>query len=70
MLIDFQAELWHTYSMKTNNPYVNTILEMGYDYKDTQTTATKRTFPCVIHGRQFDTEEQYNEELSEFMMGN
>ena len=56
--------------MKTNNPYVNTILEMGYDYKDTQTTATKRTFPCVIHGRQFDTEEQYNEELSEFMMGN
>ena len=70
MLIDFQAELCHTNSMKTNNPYVNTILEMGYDYKDTQTTATKRTFPCVIHGRQFDTEEQYNEELSEFMMGN
>ena len=56
--------------MKTNNPYVNTLLEMGYDIKDTQTPATKKTFPCVIHGRQFDTEEQYNEELNEFMMGN
>jgi len=64
--------------MKTNNPYVNTLLEMGYDIKDTHVPATvdelssalKKTFPCVIHGRQFDTEEQYNEELNEFMMGN
>ena len=55
--------------MKTNNPYVNNLLEMGYDIKDTQTTASKKTFPCVIHGRQFDTEEQYNDELNEFMMG-
>lgn len=55
--------------MKTNNPYVNNLLESGYDIKDTQTTATKKTFPCVIHGRQFDTEEQYLEELNEFMCG-
>tara|TARA_E500000331_G_C16640392_1_gene448277 strand:- start:28 stop:198 length:171 start_codon:yes stop_codon:yes gene_type:complete len=55
--------------MKTNNPYVNTLLEMGYDIKDTHVTATKKTFPCVIHGRQFDTEEQYNDELNEYMMG-
>ena len=72
----FPANPCHTNSMKTNNPYVNTLLEMGYDIKDTQTsgdlsspTATKKTFPCVIHGRQFDTEEQYNDELNEFMMG-
>ena len=70
--------LRHTYSMKTNNPYVfatanhyvNTLLEMGYDIKDTHVSPTKKTFPCVIHGRQFDTEEEYNEELNEFMMGN
>ena len=67
--LDFPANPCHTNSMKTNNPYVNNLLEMGYDIKDTQTTATKKTFPCVIHGRQFDTEEQYNDELNEFMCG-
>ncbi len=67
--LDFPANLCHTNSMKTNNPYVNNLLEMGYDIKDTQTTATRKTFPCVIHGRQFDTEEQYLEELNEFMNG-
>jgi hypothetical protein len=56
--------------MKTSNPYVNNLLDSGYDIKDTHVSATKKTFPCVIHGRQFDTEEQYLEELNEFMMGN
>ncbi len=55
--------------MKTNNPYVNTLLEMGYDKQDTQVVSTKKTFPCVIHGRTFDTEEQYYAELHEFMNG-
>ena len=58
--------------MTTNNPYVDTLLEMGYDKQDVQVASTmfqKKTFPCVIHGRQFDTEEQYNEELHEFMNG-
>ena len=68
--LDFWLQLCHTYSMKTNNPYVNTLLEMGYDIKDTHVSPAKKTFPCVIHGRQFDTEEEYNEELNEFMMGN
>jgi len=67
--LDFSANPCHTIGMKTNNPYVNTLLEMGYDIKDTHVPATKKTFPCVIHGRQFDTEEQYNDELNEFMMG-
>ena len=67
--LDFPANPCHTIGMKTNNPYVNTLLEMGYDIKDTQTIATKKTFPCIIHGRQFDTEEQYNDELNEYMMG-
>ena len=58
--------------MTTNNPYINTLLEMGYDKQDVQVTSTmfqKHTFPCVIHGRQFDTEEQYHDELREFMNG-
>ena len=54
------------------NPYVETLVEMGYDRQDCQVSSTmfqKKTFPCVIHGRQFDTEEQYNEELHEFLNG-
>jgi len=68
-LLDFPANPCNTIGMKTNNPYVNNLLEMGYDIKDTHVPASKKTFPCVIHGRQFDTEEQYNDELNEFMMG-
>ena len=56
----------------TNNPYVNNLIEMGYDKQDVQVASTmfqKKTFPCVIHGRQFDTEEQYYAELHDFMNG-
>ena len=56
----------------TNNPYVNNLIEMGYDKQDVMVTSTmfqKKEFPCVIHGRTFETEEQYNQELHEFMNG-
>ncbi|AIX36699.1 hypothetical protein Syn7803US79_63 [Synechococcus phage ACG-2014a] len=58
--------------MTTSNPYVDTLIEMGYDKQDCQVASTmfqKHTFPCVIHGRQFDTEEQYFAELHEYMNG-
>jgi hypothetical protein len=58
--------------MTTSNPYVNTLIEMGYDKQDCEVTSTmfqKHTFPCVIYGRSFETEEQYLEELHEFMNG-
>ena len=67
--LENQRDPCYTTSMKTNNPYTNTLLEMGYDKQDTQVLAKKKTFPCVIHGRQYDTEEQYQEELHEFMNG-
>ena len=56
----------------SNNPYVETLVEMGYDRQDVQVASTmfqKKTFPCVIHGRTFDTEQQYYEELHEYMNG-
>jgi len=56
----------------TNNPYVNTLIEMGYDKQDVEVTSTmfqKKEFPCVIHGRTFETAEQYYQELHEFMNG-
>ncbi|AIX45196.1 hypothetical protein Syn7803C31_64 [Synechococcus phage ACG-2014a] len=58
--------------MTTSNPYVDTLIEMGYDKQDCEVASTmfqKHSFPCVIHGRQFDTEEQYFAELHEYMNG-
>ena len=58
--------------MTITNPYIENLVSMGYDREDVTVASTmfqKKTFPCVIHGRQFDTEEQYNEELHEFMNG-
>ncbi|AIX27215.1 hypothetical protein Syn7803US123_64 [Synechococcus phage ACG-2014a] len=58
--------------MTTSNPYTNTLLEMGYDKQDIEVAGAmfqKHTFPCVIHGRSFDTEEQYFAELHEYMNG-
>ena len=45
---------------------------MGYDRQDCEVVSTmfqKHSFPCVIHGRTFDTEEQYYAELHEYMNG-
>ena len=56
--------------MTNANPYIQNLIEMGYDKQDVQVASTmfqKKTFPCVIHGRQFDTEEQYLQELHEFL---
>ena len=66
--------LCNTNSMenKSNNPYVNTLVEMGYDRQDCEMVAAagqEKTFPCVIHGRTFDTKEQYDEELADYIAG-
>lgn len=55
-----------------NNPYIQNLIDMGYDKKDCEVASTmfqKKTFPCEIHGRVFDTEEQYLSELHDFMNG-
>ena len=45
---------------------------MGYDRKDVETASTmfqKKTFPYTIHGRTYQTEEEYNAAIHEFMNG-
>jgi hypothetical protein len=57
---------------QSNNPYINNLVSMGYDRQDCEVASTmfqKKTFPCVIHGRTFETEEQYFAELHEYMNG-
>lgn len=54
------------------NPYVQNLIEMGYDKQDVEVASTmfkKKTFPCVIHGRQFDTEEEYHQAIHDYMNG-
>ena len=74
--LDFVPHLCHTNSMNkeslTTNPYVNTLVEMGYDRQDCEMVAAaglEKTFPCVIHGRTFDTKEQYDQELHDYLNG-
>ena len=58
--------------MTQTNPYIQTLIEMGYDENDCKVASTmfqKKTFPCEIYGRKFETEEQYYTELHEFMNG-
>ena len=54
----------------TSNPYVQTLLEMGYDRDDCRTPAPKQKFPLTIYGRTFETEADYNEALADFLNGN
>ena len=58
--------------MTQTNPYVENLVSMGYDRQDVSVASTmfqKKTFPCEIYGRKFETEEQYLTELHEFMNG-
>ena len=45
---------------------------MGYDRADCEMVAAcgvPATYPRVIHGRTFETKEQYDEELAEYIAG-
>ena len=56
----------------SNNPYVNTLVEMGYDRQDCEMVAAAgldATYPRVIHGRTFETKEQYDSELADYLNG-
>ena len=59
-------------TMTHYNPYVQNLIEMGYDEQDVKVASTmfqKKTFPCDIHGRHFETEEQYFSELHDYING-
>ena len=54
------------------NPYVQNLIEMGYDEQDCQTVAVagiKKEFPINIHGRIYETESDYKEALADFING-
>jgi len=56
----------------TSNPYVATLLEMGYDEQDCRNVAAaglQATYPRTIHGRTYQTKAEYDEALAEFLNG-
>ena len=58
--------------MSNYNPYVETLVEMGYDRSDCMMVANAgvdKTFPLNIHGRVFNTQEEYDEALADFING-
>lgn len=70
-LVFKDSVLWEDTNMEnqTSNPFVQTLLEKGYTVAETRTPAPKRTFPCTIGARTFETEEQYQEALHDFLNG-
>jgi hypothetical protein len=58
--------------IKTKNPYEQTLLQKGYsltEIRETKSTQTRK-FPLTMYGRTFQTEEEYNEALHDFLNGN
>jgi hypothetical protein len=58
--------------MTNKNPYVANLIEMGYDEADCQVVAeagVKKQFPLNIHGRIFNTQEEYDAALADFING-
>ena len=54
----------------TSNPYVAQLIEKGYTEQECRTArAPKRTFPCTIGSRTFQTEEAYKDALHDFLNG-
>ena len=54
------------------NPYVENLIEMGYDRSDCETVAVAgvdKTFPLKIYGRVYQTQEEYDAALHDFLNG-
>jgi len=59
--------------MSISNPYALQIMQQtGCTEREAHKSnpSSTREFPCVIHGRLFDTEADYQEALAEFLNGN
>ena len=53
--------------MTSNNPYKDQILAKGRDLPTAP--APVKQFPLVIHGRTFETKEDYDEAMADFLNG-
>jgi len=56
-------------TMTNSNPYVQHLQQKGYSAAECRTPAPRKTFPCTIGLRTFETEEEYKEALADFLNG-
>jgi len=56
-------------TMTDSNPYVQHLQQKGYSAAECRTPAPRKTFPCTIGLRTFETEEEYKEALADFLNG-
>lgn len=54
--------------MTNSNVYVQQIAEQGKELS--HASASKKTFPCTIGWKTFDSQEEYDEALADFINGN
>jgi hypothetical protein len=59
--------------MTHSNPYVENLIQMGYDAQDCYNVASvgesNVTYPRTIYGRTFETEQEYKDALADFING-
>jgi len=68
----YDANWFSQYNKMINNPYVENLVAMGYDRADCETVAAAgvdKTFPMNIHGRVYNTQEEYDQALHDFLNG-
>lgn len=53
-----------------SNPYVEILEAKGYTVRETHTPGLKREFPLMLHGRVYETKEDYNNAVADFLNGN
>jgi hypothetical protein len=55
-----------------HNPYIQNLVEMGYDRADCEMVAAagrEVSYPRTIYGRTFDTKSEYDEALADYLNG-
>jgi len=53
-----------------NNPYVSHLIQKGYTEQEiNHTSKSNRTFPYTVGLRTFNSEEEYQEALADFLNG-
>lgn len=52
-----------------STPYAEYIQSKGYTVAECRRPAAKKTFPCTIGARYFESEAEYKQALHDFMNG-
>ena len=65
----YDANWYLNYNNTMRNVYSDYIQDKGFTVGECQRSAKDREFPKTIHGRTFETREQYLEELHDFLNG-